>query len=220
MTTSSRHLPETKDSVEHQLVFAVCHEIGNWVTAIRLQAHLLDEDLGPKDLALASIEIDELCARTSAVFSQMRPLLTAAPPKPLSATAASILTALEHGLTDLGGRGAALSFESAHDLGAVAVDPDALHALLMTAVLGAIDAVRPDGGVRVWAERAEDQVRIVVADDGPEGEDLPSWQEQPVRGRVLACALAERVLRRHGGRLEVARCADETRVAFCLPPAD
>jgi len=218
MSTESSQ-PAGEDSEENRLVFAVCHEIGNWVTAIRLQAHLLDEDLGPKDLALASIEVDELCARTSAVLSQLRPLLAAGAPKQLSSTPAAVLSALEHGLTDLGGRGASLVIERADDLGELTLDPEALHAILVTTVLGAIDAVRPEGKVVVRAEPGDAELQIVVLDDSGSDEDLPGWRDQALRGRILACALADRILSRSGGRLEVSRCEGQNRVAFCLPTA-
>ena len=37
--------PGRADPAAVELVFAMCHEISNAVTAIRLQAHLIDEEL-------------------------------------------------------------------------------------------------------------------------------------------------------------------------------
>ena len=38
-----------------RLVFAISHEVGNHLGGIRLQAHLLDEELGAREMAAAMI---------------------------------------------------------------------------------------------------------------------------------------------------------------------
>ena len=47
-----------------ELAFAIAHEVGNHLGGIRLQAHLVDEDLDVRELAEASILIDGLAGRS------------------------------------------------------------------------------------------------------------------------------------------------------------
>ena len=69
-----RDFQSSADS-SNNLVFALCHEISNLVAAIRLQAHLLDEELDARGLAVSSLEIDDLSARCAALLALVRPVL-------------------------------------------------------------------------------------------------------------------------------------------------
>jgi len=202
-----------------RLALAVCHEIGNLVGAVRLQAHLLDSEFSPKELATASVEIEDLCARSSALLSLMRPLLSRVPRGgEEGAVPAALLNALQYVLEDCWGRGVTLSLECREGLPDVAADFDTLQHLLLTLAFGAMEAALPKGRVYIRAlpGEASDEVCFAVEDDGPD-EELADWSQQMLRGRPLACAVASRILARRGGRLEVDRSHETTRVALILP---
>ena len=51
------------------LAFAIAHEIGNHLAGIRLEAHLLDEALGARGLAKASLAIDSLAGQAAPLLA-------------------------------------------------------------------------------------------------------------------------------------------------------
>ena len=60
-----------------ELAFAIAHEVGNHLGGIRLQAHLLDDELDAREMAQASVLIDGLAGRSGPLLSLLRPLLAA-----------------------------------------------------------------------------------------------------------------------------------------------
>ena len=59
-----------------ELAFAIAHEVGNHLGGIRLQAHLLDDELGAREMAEASVLIDALAGRSGPLLALLRPLLS------------------------------------------------------------------------------------------------------------------------------------------------
>lgn len=198
-----------------RLVRATSHELGNQVAAVRLQAHLLQGDLGPKALANASIEIDDLAARMSALLALARPLV--APLETEAVPAAAILAAAERVAAGQGGRGTLLGADFDPGLPTIVVDADAVQNLLVTLVFGALEAARHRGEVRLLGAAVDGEVRLCVEDDAPEDAQLTEWRDAQLRGRVLACALADEIVGRLEGRVEVARTDGRTRIVLCLP---
>jgi signal transduction histidine kinase len=201
-----------------RLALALCHEIGNLVGAVRLQAHLLDSELSPKQLATSSVEIEDACARSSAWLSLMRPLLSdVSRGGEYGVLPAAALSALHYTLEACGEPGVDVSIECGKDLPEVAADPDTVQHLLLTLVFGAMEAARPRGQVSIRAVPGQDadEVCLVVEDDADDA--LGDWRQEILRGRSLACALADQILSRRGGRLEVGRSQGINRVALILP---
>ncbi len=195
-----------------ELVFSLCHEVGNLLAAARLHAHLLD---GQAERAKnAPEQIAGAAARAGSLLAQIRPLLS--PPKAgaLRVAPRDVLEAVSRTLE--GGDALRVQIEprSASGLPDAAIDPELLHHLLLTAVFGAVDAVDSGRRVRVRAEDAATGVIFVVEDDGEIGEET---QGGGLRGRALARAVADAILRAAGGELEVSRSDAGTRLAFLAP---
>jgi K+-sensing histidine kinase KdpD len=114
----------------------------------------------------------------------------------------------------------ALSVECEDDLPTVTTDPDVMHHLLLTLVFGALEAARRRGAVTVKARQRGGGVVFSVEDDAGEDKHLLDWREHMLRGRSLTCAVADFILRKHQGRLEVSREEAVTRVSliFAAPP--
>jgi nitrogen-specific signal transduction histidine kinase len=200
-----------------ELVFAVCHEIGNLLAAVRLQAHLLDEELGPRELAITSVELDDVSARASSLLAQVRALLSHDPERLSPVAPAAILSALQLALDEKGVWGVALEIEAEPQLPEVKVDPEILHHMLLTQVYEAVEAVRPRGTIRVSACRGASSLLFAIEDEGCDDDTLPGWRELQRRGRPLACAVAAHILGKLGGALSVTHEKGINRVAFELP---
>jgi signal transduction histidine kinase len=201
------------------LVLAMAHEIGNHLGAIRLEAHLLDEDLDPRSLARASVEIDGLAGRAGPLLALLRPLLSpTVPTTPASGQAAeaaaapawsSLLAGIAQHYADEGTRGVSLAIEERVNPDWPAPTADWLHSLLI-ALLDATLAVMPSqGSIRLDVAARNGPILLAIEDDGPE-EDLSN--EAALRGRPLAVALARELLLLVGGHVETSRGAGGTRV--------
>ena len=201
-----------------RLLLSICHETGNWVSAIRMTAHLLDHELSPVELAKAALDVEDLSARVGALLALVRPLIA----EEAAATGtfpANVLLGVREALDARGGQGVTLSVACDDPLPEVAGQPGTLHQLILSLVHYALDDARPGDSVVVRTESgpAGETVAFVIEDTGPEDRELESWRSAPLRGRALACALGSCILGRLGGQLEVVRAKDRTRVVLAVP---
>jgi two-component system, sensor histidine kinase RegB len=104
----------------------------------------------------------------------------------------------------------------------------ALAQALRNLIQNALDATAPQGRVRLRVERAADDVRLEVADDGPGmSVEVLSRAAEPFfttkprgRGMGLGLFLVQSVAEQVGGRLELASSAGQgTRASLVLPLA-
>jgi nitrogen-specific signal transduction histidine kinase len=202
-----------------RLCLALCHEIGNLLGAVRLQAHLLDEDLGRKQIALASIEIDDLSARAAALLRQMRPLLAEPAEAGGAEDPAAVVAGIEHEMAEQGVRGVRFEARVAAGVPPVAIEREVIHHLLASLLQLSCEAAKPRGHVVLQVESRPGEVTFAVEDDALDAEDPSGWRQQPLRGRALLCAVADLILRRRGGRLEAVRRDGRTRIELRLPGA-
>jgi hypothetical protein len=200
-----------------ELVFSLCHELGNMMGALRLCAHLLDDEMGPKDLARTSVDVDDLSARSAALLSLIRPLLSLDPRSLELMSVVGLVSNLEGLLAGHGTRGASMTFEVARDISSIRVDVGAFQRLIQSFLYLALESASRTGQVLLRAEARGDEVAILIEDDGPEGEDPAGFREQMRRGRPLLCAVAESILKKQGGRFAAERDGDRTRITLFLP---
>ena len=185
--------------------------------AVRLHAHLLDDEMTPASLARTSIDLDDLSARSAALLGLFRPLLSAQARSPETLDTSVLIGNLKTSLVALGGRGTTLRFEFDPGLAAVRVDVGVVQRLVESFFFLAMEATAGDGEVVIRAQSREDRVALCIEDDGPGGEDLENFRDQAMRGRPLLCAVADIVLARQGGRFEAGRMDDRTRIGLILP---
>lgn len=205
---------------DNALLFAICHEMGNLVGALRLQTHLLDHEMSPRDLVVARSEIDVLGARISALLALVRPLQ--APRLPAANDKLDpddVVAVVEHGLEPLVLPGVTLDF--VRDAGGqrIRVDRNALQAIVSSFAHLAVEQVRPSGRVRVAAEAVGAGAALVIEDDGPIDRSIEAWADEPLRGRTLLCALAAHLVSHGGGELHVSTTPRGSRVEIRLPEA-
>jgi hypothetical protein len=219
-STADRTAPPRETAADfdhrHDLVCAIGHEIGNHLGAIRLQAHLLDDDLDTRALARASVEIDALAGRAGPLLALLRPILAEdLPPAGSNSTWAITLHRVARQLDDDGTRGVRFDVQvSPADGETPAPGYDWLHALLMALVEATIADLPNRGMTLLRLERGDDESALILEDDGPDG-DLA--ESSSLRGRSLALAIARWLVGRAGGRVEANRIEARTRVEIIFP---
>lgn len=199
------------------IVYALCHEVGNLVGAIRLNAHLIDEDSPAIELATASVEIDDSSARIRSLLALVRPLLTGAAEPASGVDAETLVRGVADALDEYGGHGVALRVEAPDGLPRVPGRPEALHHLLATLGYYAVEEARPRGRVGIGAGRVGGNVVFRVEDDGREDKQLGSVRAGVATGRALACEVAKILVADFGGAVDARRVGDVTRIELTLP---
>jgi signal transduction histidine kinase len=199
----------------------MCHEISNLVAAIRLQAHLLDEDLDARGLAVSSLEIDDLSARSAALLALIRPVLSEVveeePPAPISAGV--IAHGFERALVEHGGRGFDIDFEAEAELPEVVIDSEVLHYILLMLAYGAMEAMESGGKIRVEVASRENEVVFAIEDLADEDREHLQWRGASLRGRALECAVSDHILVKRHTRFDVRRQGDCNRTEIGVPRA-
>ncbi len=202
---------------DRELIFDLCHEIGNELAGVRLSAHLLGSGPDPEERASSAAEIQDLAGIGGSLVALIPALLSKPRAHRVRLDCKRVLEALEGSLDDAratssveiepGGLGAAEA----------RIEPQTLHHLLVVLLHGALRATAGGGRVRAFSVVASEAIAFVIEDDAV----APDAQEEgaPRRGRPLAFALAERILGGRGGSLFVRVDGSGTRVELRLPRA-
>ena len=190
----SRREPSDRDD----LVFALCHEVGNLLAATRMHTHTLDLDSDSREITQISETINELCSRIGSMLAQIRPLLSRPLGNAPHIDPLDVLDGLQRGLEESCAGRVRFDLKGAVDLPHAAFEPDPLHHVLLTVIYQALED--SDGQVRVSVTRAGDTLRFAVRDESPP-EDL--GKGVALRGKALATSVADAILEARGGRLDV-----------------
>jgi hypothetical protein len=187
-------MPKTPED----LLFALCHEVGNILAAIRLHAGFSDEESG--------IRIALLTDRAGALVALARPLLSQPPASVPVFEPLDLLEALQRRLHDVGADRVRVELKSATDLPGVAIDGETLQHLLLADLLAALEDLPLGRRIRVTAERSPGGVAFVLEIPGPELSD-----------RALTHALAAAILGARGGSVAASQEGPGLRVRFAVP---
>jgi hypothetical protein len=185
-----------------ELLFALCHEVGNLLAAVRLHNRFADEESGAR--------ISELTDRAGSLVALVRPLLSNPPPSVPVLDPLELLEALQRGLDDVGGARVRVELKSAVDLPGVAIDGETLHHLLMADLFAALENLPGGERVRVAAEPSPDGVAFTLEVPGGATPEAPA---RTLTGRALTHALAAEILGKRGGSV----AATGLRVCFSVP---
>jgi hypothetical protein len=194
-------------AVPRDLVYALCHEVGNLLAAQRLQCQLLDdEETGAR--------ISELAARAGSLLALVRPLLEARPVPVAGVEPLEILDSVRRGLQDPEDRRLRVRLKTAVDLPDVAVEAETLLHLLLVQLFAAFEDLPEGERLVLFAERRNNAVAFVLEDAG-KPQDRQSGSR--LAGRPLTQELARNILERCGGGCELELPAERTRVALLVP---
>jgi hypothetical protein len=185
-----------------ELLFALCHEVGNLLAAIRLHGRFADEE--------SRARISELTDRAGSLVALVRPLVSNPPRRVPVLDPLELLETLQRGLDDAGGARVRVELKSAVDLPGVAIDGETLRHLLMADLLAALEDLPGGERVRVAAELVPEGVAFVLEVPGQAVTDAPA---RKLAGRALTHALAAEILGKRGGGVTVGG----PRVCFRVP---
>ena len=201
----------------HALVFAIAHEVGNHLGGIRLHADLLGDEADVRGLAESSVVIDGLAARAAPLLALLRPILEPVPAPSHAVSWDGLLAAIRQQLLDEGTKGVRVELESpGPEAGSTPAVPG-LQSLLLALIGATLEPLAAGDSVTLRLERRASGSALILEDGGPE-EDLSTGAA--LRGRALAVAIARRLVARVGGRVEVGRGSDRTRIEMVWPRSD
>jgi signal transduction histidine kinase len=208
------------DQYRRDLVVSITHDLKTPLTAITLNAELLESDRRLADASGHPVAaIRRSAERLSGLVDDLL-ALARADEWMLDATrtdgdlVGAVHDALRHAETEAQQRGITFEVDVPEQL-AAPVDVDALARVFVNLVANAVKFSLPDGRVRLTLRRLDDEVEFTCADDGigiPEEElstvfDMFSRSRDPrargVPGNGMGLAISERILARLGGTIEV-----------------
>jgi signal transduction histidine kinase len=224
---------DQEERMRRTLFAAVSHDLRTPVTALRLLANAIDDDLVDADTrreyvarmgthvrALGTL-IDDLFELTRLQSGELEWTMEQVSLALLLEEAVDAMRpAAEAGSVSMSAR-----LDSA--LGAARANPEQLQRVLFNLIQNAIHHTPADGSVTVSAEAVEGAIEVEVADTG---DGVPADQRDRVfdpffRGDVarqdggagLGLAISRAIVEAHGGRIWLADAPVGTRVRFSLP---
>ncbi len=201
-----------------QTIATLSHHIKNILQGIRGGSYLIDMGLNEKDEAIVrrgwtiveknQAKIYNLVMDMLSFSKDREPSLEASD---LNQTVADVIELMQSRAEELG---VALTWTPSADLPTVTIDPEGIHRAVLNIVTNAIDAAegRPDARVDVATSwDAEPAIaHVSIADNGvgiPDDELASIFQiftsTKGTRGTGLGLPVSQKIVREHGGRIEV-----------------
>lgn len=197
-----------------QLAASVAHEINNPLTAIIANAQILHRDLPPESDLQESVD---LISRAGARATQVvRNLLDFARKEDgnlaltnINSTIQRALELLQHELVS---RNIRLTFQPDPQLPDIRASQDHLQSLWLNLILNAIDALdKTPGEIQIYTAYKANHVTVTVQDNGKgiPAEQLPRifdpffTTKAPGRGTGLGLSVSDRIVKQHGGHIQV-----------------
>ena len=194
-----------------RLAAGIAHEVRNPLGVIRSSAAMVQESFAPGDEPWRACEfIREETVRLDGLTSK---LLDFARPRPLRLQSTSLEKAVLHALQlaqpELESRRIQVSSFGIREAPELEADPDLLAQLVLDLVVNAAEAAGEGGRVALRAQSLRGELVLEVGDSGPGvpiavAEQIfePFFTTKP-RGTGLGLAMVARIVKAHGGSIEV-----------------
>lgn len=187
----------------------IAHEVKNPLTAIRSSVQILSGRLSDNDSELAALALSEI-DRLNRLIEEF---LQYARPAPLQLQSIEVREILDSALKFLEplivDKKVRIEKSYPEKGERVSADPNQLRQVFLNLILNAVQAVEPGGVIKVGVERKGKMVQVFIKDDGPGIPKSkialvfePFWSTKP-QGTGLGLAIAQRIVKEHGGKLEL-----------------
>jgi len=220
----TRSRAEAEEEIESErlndltlLAAGVAHEIGNPLNSLSLHLQLLerkvrDLPVGDQDplldhLHTSRTEIGRLDTILKQFLQAMRPTMPERRPVELHELLEESLVALS---PELESREIRVELDLAHEVPSLDLDPTQIKQAIYNIIRNAYQAVgQPDGEISIKSSATDYEVKLSISDNGsgisPEvmGAMFEPFQTTKANGTGLGMLIVRRILREHGGELEV-----------------
>lgn len=212
-----------------QWAASLAHEINNPLTAIIANAQLLKKEIPPEDDRHELVELIALAGeRANQVVRNLLDLARKDEylfgPTDINQTIRRSLDFLQH---ELAARAINLIYEPDDSLPLVNASPDHLQGVWLNLLTNAMDSTEDlPGEIRISTSLIANDIQVVIADNG---RGIPAERlerifepffttKAPGRGTGLGLAVCKRIIKQHGGRIQVeSQPGSGTRFTVILP---
>lgn len=198
-----------------ELVFALCHELGNLLAAARLEAFLLRDGMSAEELTRSSETFSRVAAQGGSLLATVRPLLAPETTRSEWLEPVEVLERVKQSLDEACARRVRVDLRSAAELPRVSFHPEVIHHLLLTEVLSGLEEFPENEHLTVSGQLMEAGVAFTV-EPAPAGASDPTT----LAGVVLSRLCARTIVELRGGQLHVEHGPNGTRCSLIIAAVD
>jgi nitrogen fixation/metabolism regulation signal transduction histidine kinase len=211
--TTARAAAAERVAAWREVARRLAHEVKNPLTPVAMSVETLREAWERRSPAFGEIfdeatrAIGEEVRRLSRIVDEFGRFARLPAPAPRAVAPGDLVASAAALYPDVGPVRVERSVAPA--LPTVQVDPDQLGQVLHNLVKNAVEAVGAAGTVRLSARVDRDELELAVSDDGPglspeqQARAFEPYFTTKPGGTGLGLAISERIVREHGGRIEV-----------------
>ncbi len=185
------------------LAASLCHEVGNQLAAVRLSGHVLKFDQSKVQLQKTAQSIEELATLSGVIVSLLGPLMGASKLSVAVVNPLDLLDGLSRALPDAVVHRVQIEMPGEGEIPEIVGNFHMFSGLLLALILGSCEASPKESPVKVSLEKRAQEVSVLIEDEGALSAAEGNGDGSALRGRALMLAVAECLLERVEGGVEL-----------------